>query len=494
MTEDPILRNLSSPISVRNGMEFHLTLAERHDLTGQIYRQLRAAILDGRLRTGEQLLPTRELASQLGVSRNTVMQAYDLLMSDGLLEGHVGAGTFVADIVSSDRSLDNKRQSAIEIKPFWRQLTGAELLPPPPANLMYNFSLSLPDKPRFPFEEWRRISAFCSRRLAQAPVGYGAPEGMRELREAIVKYVSFSRAVRCHLDNVIVTNGAQQAFDLIARVLISPQTVVAVEDPGYPPVRLLFESYGAQVVGVPVDAQGLQVECLPKNAKLIYVTPSHQFPLGMPMSLPRRLALLEWATQHGAAIIEDDYDSEFRFAGRPLESLQNLDRTGRVLYVGTFSKVMFPEIRLGFIVAPELIQQALVVAKQLSDLHSPLLAQATLAKFILDGYLAKHIRKLHKIYDQRRQCLIEGLKKSFSDWLQPIPAEAGLHIATFLTDDMKSNAVIVRAAEQGIFLFSLEHFYASSTVKSGLIFGYGTIEVEQIDAGLDVLRKIFSKK
>ncbi|WP_199349602.1 PLP-dependent aminotransferase family protein [Nostoc flagelliforme] len=353
----------------------------------------RAAILDGRLPAGEQLLPTRELASQLSVSRNTVMQAYDLLMSDGLLEGHVGAGTFVADIVSSDRYLDNLGQSAIEIKPFWRQLTDAQLLPSPPANLMYNFSLSLPDKQRFPFEEWRRICAFCSRRLAQAPVGYGPPEGMRQLREALVKYVSFSRAVRCHLDNVIVTNGAQQAFDLIARVLIEPQTVVAVEDPGYPPVRLLFESYGAQVVGVPVDAQGLRVECLPKNAKLIYVTPSHQFPLGMPMSLPRRLALLEWATQHGAAIIEDDYDSEFRFAGRPLESLQNLDRTGRVLYVGTFSKVMFPEIRLGFIVAPELIQQALVVAKQLSDLHSPLLAQATLAKFIQDGYLAKHIRK-----------------------------------------------------------------------------------------------------
>lgn len=208
---------------------------------------------------------------------------------------------------------------------------------------MYNFSLSLPDKLRFPFEDWRRISAFCSRRLAEVPVGYGPPEGIRELRDAIVKYVSFSRAVRCHQDNVIVTNGAQQAFDLIARVLIEPQTVVAMEDPGYPPVRLLFESYGAQVVGVPVDAQGLQVECLPKNAKLIYVTPSHQFPLGMPMSLPRRIALLEWATQHGAAIIEDDYDSEFRFAGRPLESLQNLDRTGRVLYVGTFSKVMFPE-------------------------------------------------------------------------------------------------------------------------------------------------------
>jgi GntR family transcriptional regulator/MocR family aminotransferase len=233
------------------------------------------------------------------------------------------------------------------------------------------------------------------------------------------------------------------------------------------------------------------VDCLPNNAKLIYTTPSHQFPLGMPMSLARRLALLEWATTHGAAIIEDDYDSEFRFEGRPLESLQNLDRTGVVVYVGTFSKVIFPEIRLGFMVAPRSLQQALISAKQLSDKHSSSLSQARLAKFINDGYLAKHIRKMHKIYAQRRQCLLLGLSASLSDWLEPMPSVAGLHLTALTTPEISVKDLLTQAIQVGVVVSSLSPFYSSSSIaKSGLIFAYGLIEANQIDGGLLKLKEL----
>jgi GntR family transcriptional regulator/MocR family aminotransferase len=235
--------------------------------------------------------------------------------------------------------------------------------------------------------------------------------------------------VRAGADDVLVTQGAQQAFDLIGRVLIDPGTIVAVEEPGYPPVRELFQSLGARVMGVPVDDEGLDLSALPRSARLVYVTPSHQFPLGVPMSLSRRAGLLAWAERRNAVVIEDDYDSEFRFEGRPLEPLQSLDRGGRVIYVGSFSKIMLPALRLGFMVAPASLQPALRNAKRLSDWHGDLPTQAALGRFIDQGLLARHVRKALRDYAARRAQILVGIERDFSHWLRLVPSAAGLHVS-----------------------------------------------------------------
>jgi GntR family transcriptional regulator/MocR family aminotransferase len=292
---------------------------------------------------------------------------------------------------------------------------------------------------------------------------------------------------------VIVTNGAQQAFDLIGRVLIRPGDIVAFEEPGYPMARDIFRALGARLMGVPVDEEGLTVERLPKGAKLVYVTPSHQFPLGVPMSLPRRVALLDWAAARGAAIIEDDYDSEFRFEGRPLESLQNLDRHGIVFYVGTFSKVLFPDLRLGFAIAPRPVRSALIAAKRVSDWYTALLEQATLAKFIQDGDLARHVRKMHTIYNRRRKCLLEGLRKKLSRWLHPIPSVAGLHTSAYLPPAMSADSLVKAAAKADVGVYSLDLYRTEKSPRPGIAFGYGAIEATEITQGLARLYRVLQQ-
>ena len=252
------------------------------------------------------------------------------------------------------------------------------------------------------------------------------------MRGAIARYVAFSRAVACGWDDVLVTQGAQQALDLIARVVVRPGDVVAVEDPGYPPARAAFASLGATVIGVPVDAQGLVTERLPDDARLVYVTPSHQFPLGMPMTLDRRVALLEWAQRRRAVIIEDDYDGEFRFEGRPVESLKSLDRTGLVAYVGTFSKTIFPELRIGYAIPPRALRGALTKAKQIVDWHTCTLTQAALARFMLEGDFARHLKRVQKHYDARRKMLIAHLRGELAPWFDAIVPTAGIHLAAHL--------------------------------------------------------------
>jgi GntR family transcriptional regulator / MocR family aminotransferase len=243
----------------------------------------------------------------------------------------------------------------------------------------------------------------------------------------------------------------------------------------------MFESHGAEIVGVPVDEEGLVVNRLPRRAKVVYVTPSHQFPLGVRMSLTRRVALLEWAAEHGAAVIEDDYDSEFRFAARPLDSLQSLDRQGVVLYVGTFSKVLFPGVRIGFVVAPQPVRNALVAARQLTDWHGPLLTQATLSRFIEEGHLARYIRKMRRIYEQRRQLLLDCLETKLSDWLKVWPSFAGLHIAVAACRRFSTEAVTQSAERLGVSIQSLG--------KQGLALGYGAIEVDQIEEGIRLVKQ-----
>jgi GntR family transcriptional regulator/MocR family aminotransferase len=480
--EEPVLTNPVVPFTLA-GVDLHVTLGRARHLTADLYAQLKAAILDGRLRPGDALPATRALASRLDVSRNTVLYAYERLTAEGFLVGRVGAGTFVGATAAPTASTRRAPAGApLHARAIWRGLAHEPSRRPPAA---YDFQLGAPDPDLFPWDEWRGLVARQLRGARRGRViGYPPPEGEPSLRAAIARHLGVARSVQAGADDVVVTSGAQQAFDLIARVLIEPGTVIAVEDPGYPPARRAFEAHGATIVPVPVDADGLVVDALPAAARIIYVTPSHQFPLGTAMSLARRHALLAWSERRGAAIVEDDYDSEFRFDGRPLEPLQSLDRHGRVLYVGTFSKVLLPSLRIGFVVAPRSLVPALGAAKALADSHGPIEAQRALAALIDDGRFARHVRRLLRVYRDRRARLLDALDRHLRDVLVLLPSAAGLHTSAYFTDRRADADAIARRAQQaGVTIEPLRGYYQGRP-RAGLAIGYGLIPARRIDEGI----------
>lgn len=465
----------------------------RHLLRG-LHGQLKGAILDGRLRPGLRLPATRALAQACGVSRNTVVAAYDLLLSEGYVVARERGGTYVAQLLAPARAPAPQHgapEADRRLAAFWR----APPLPPreaAPRVPRFDFRVGVPALSAFRADLWGRLAARTMRAMANAPVAYADPQGQHALREAIASHVSFARAVACHAGDVVVTAGAQQAFDLLARVLVTPgRTVVAVEDPGYPPARAAFAAAGARIVPVPVDAQGLVVARLPADARVIYVTPSHQFPLGHAMSAARRAALLAFAQARGAVIVEDDYDGEFRHGERPLDALQTLDRAESVCYVGTFSKSLFPTLRLGFVVAPPWARQALTLAKQCSDWHCAVTAQDTLAAFIAEGHLARHVRKMRRLYGARRQLLLDTLRADFSGRLDPVPCAAGLHLAALWAGHADPEPLAARAREQGIGVWTTQEYYLGPQDRAGLLFGFGALDEADIAAGLKALRKLW---
>lgn len=472
-------------------MELHLALNGRQDLAGQVYRQLRTAILEGRLAAGDRLPPLRALAERLAVSRKTVGEAYERLAAEGFLQGRVGSGTYVSSVLAPAER-PPAASAGLRANPRWQALAASWQMPvQQPAR--YNLAGGTTDKRRFPFDVWRACLHRALRLQARRPAFYAEALGYPELRLAIARYLAINRAVRCDWNDILVSQGAQQAIDLLARVMLLPGDLAVVEEPGYPPVRKAFEAAGARVVGVPVDAEGLRVDCLPAQARLVYVTPSHQFPLGQPMSLARRLQLLEWARGRQALIIEDDYDGEYRFDGRPLESLQSLDREGRVAYVGTFSKTLFPELRLGYLLMPAALRGELRVAKQLADQHSESLQQLALAHFISSGAFAKHTRRLQREYAQRRQRLLSRLAGDLAPWLEALPAVAGMHLAARLRQPRNLVRLCAELERRGVFLISLAPFYAEGPAMAGLLFGFGAIETADIDPALDILHELLSQ-
>ena len=457
-------------------MELHVSLGQRGHWSEDVYAQLRGAILDGRLRPGDPVPATRELAARLEVSRNTVMNAYERLIAEGFLVGIHGAGTFVRD--QGPPAVTRAPRSGLAPRASWRSIDLARRSATP-----FDFRLGAPDPALFPWDEWRRLLAK-QWRGRHPPVGYGSPEGEPALREAIARHVGVSRGVRANRDAVVVTSGAQQAFDLTARVLIEPGTKVAVEEPGYPPARHAFASHGARVVPVPVDRDGLVVDALPDDARVVYVTPSHQFPLGAPMSLARRLALLAWAEDKRAAIVEDDYDSELRYDGRPLEPLQALDRNGRVIYVGTFSKVLAPSLRIGFAIAPATIASAIASARALADRHGPLEIERALAAMIDDGGLARHMRRALRVYRERRERLCDALERELGHAIEILPSAAGLHVTVLLRDRrLDADTIVARALAKGVGLASLRD-YSALKPRAGLALGFGLIAAAKIDEGV----------
>ncbi|MGF6934217.1 GntR family transcriptional regulator/MocR family aminotransferase [Paraburkholderia sp. UCT70] len=492
-------------------MDIHIAVEGHHDLSGQIYRQLRGGILEGRLAGGTRLPSTRDLATQLGVSRKTTLDVFERLLSEGYLSARAGSGTFVADGLerlpversaharAAARSRERaaaQAKAAARAQPLWEQMPDSLPLPRPSVPSPLDFIGGATDKTLFPFDVWRRCVNHALRGQARSPGTYRDAAGEQQLRLAISRYLAFNRAVSSNWEDVIVTQGAQHALDLMARITLRPGEIAAIEDPGYSPAHACFKVTGARVVPVPVDREGLIVGKLPDKARLVYVTPSHQFPLGMPMSLERRVELLEWAQKRGAVIIEDDYDCEYRFEGRPMEPLKSLDRAGLVAYVGTFSKTIFPELRIGYLVPPASLHGPLLKARQIADCHGCTLTQAALASFMLNGDFARHLRRMHKAYAARRAMLLEHLQGGLARWFEPIVPTAGIHLAARLKGPLASlgeEVLVAAAREASIGLYGLAPFHHRVTPQPGLIFGYGSIAAEHIDTALTTLADILQR-
>ena len=450
-----------------------------------LYEQLRAAILDGRLRPGLRLPSSRVLAQSHGLARATVVATYDRLLAEGYLASRAGSGTYVADgLPARARPRATIATSDARIAPHWRDAREVAADEPPPID----FRVGLPERAGFPLDLWRRLLGRALRLSGRAGLDVPRTAGRAALCAAIATHVSFTRAVACQAEDVVVTAGAQQAFDLIARVLVTAgRTCVAVEEPGYPPLRAALAAAGARIVAVPVDDEGLVVERIPRDVRAIFVTPSHQFPLGVTMSLERRTALLELARARGAAIVEDDYDSEFRYGPRPLEALQTLDRADSVLYVGTFSKTLSPSLRTGFIVAPAWARAALTAAKRDAGDTNPAVIQDALALMIDGGHLARHVRRMQRRYEARRARLLAGLATLLPE-LAPVASSAGLHVTAWLPQRIDPERLVARAGAEGVGMRSLAPYFASGRGRPGLVLGYGDIADSQIDEGLKRLK------
>jgi GntR family transcriptional regulator/MocR family aminotransferase len=474
-------------------MDLVVPLDGRGDRTVRVYRALRAAVLDGRLPPGHRLPASRVLAADLGVARNSVATAYEQLVAEGYLTARVGAGTFVA---AGDRAPATRTPPPDPLRPrddwTFTPLPASADGPAP----RYDLRPGIPDATLFPFDTWRRLVSAELRLRTNSPGAYAGPAGHPGLRAAVARYVGYSRGVPAVADDVIVTNGTQHALDLVARVLLRPGDVVAVEEPGYLPARRLFASFGARVVGVPVDADGLVVGELPARARLVYVTPSHQFPLGVTLSRARRDALLDYSARRAVAVVEDDYDSEFRFSARPLEPLYTRDTAGRVLYLGTFSKTMLPSVRTGFLLAPPSLRPALTAARQLGDGFGQVAVQAALARFIDEGHLARHVRRAATAYAARHARIGSALRAH--ELLDVVASAAGLHVTALLRDgDHASAARTIRAAaRQGIAMEQLgagQELDGQSTGPAGFVLGFGAVDPASLDVALDLFAALLRR-
>jgi GntR family transcriptional regulator / MocR family aminotransferase len=474
-----------------------------------LFGQLREAIADGRLAPGAQLPATRKAAVYFGVSRNTCAAVYEKLGGAGYLTSRQGSGTYVAlrrhAPAKPARPTDERDERLNPVwladdiasaMGFWREPLDRGIGARPVAA---DFRPALVDPLHFPYDVFRRASTKHLRALERKPPRLRSPQGNQGnygLRDVITRHIALTRAIACSADDILVTSGAQQAFDLLARILVRPgQTTVAIENPGYPPFRVPFMAAGAVVVPVPVDDEGLIVEALPEGTGVICVTPSHQFPLGVAMSGARREALITYARRHGAVIVEDDYDGEFRYEGSPLEALKAADTADVVFYVGTFSKCMLPSLRLGFIVAPGWALRTLVAAKNAQDWHCATPLQVTVAGFIADGHLTRHVRKMRDIYGRRR----ELLRRSFSDgplgkWFEPIPSFYGMHTTAIARPGVDVESAAARVLSDGIKIHTLERYFVGEPTRSGLVFGFGATKPAQLALGIEKLCEALSAK
>jgi len=466
----------------------------------QLYEGFRQAILERRLRAGQRIPSTRMLAQELRVSRFPLLNAFEQLVAEGYFESAPGSGTFVASRVAgraAPRGRESLRGRATRRRGSAVSRESDFLLrktPDPWLGGWGAFRVSQPALDRFPHPIWSRLVGRQGRRTRGVPAGmrYGDPMGARSFREAVAFYLRTSRAVRCEADQVMVVGGSQHALDLTARVLLDPGSPVWVEEPGYGGARDVLRLRGARVVGVPVDAEGLNVasgiERCPR-ARAAYVTPSHQYPLGMTMSVSRRLELLAWARRSGSWVVEDDYDSEYRYGSLPIASLQGLDRDSRVLYVGTFSKVLYPALRVGYLVLPADLVPRFAAVRAATDDFPPAFLQSVLADFIREGHFARHLRRMRALYRERREALVDAIGRELGGALDVVEGEAGMHLVAVLADRRDDRAVSVRAARQGLWAMPLSSCY-SGKPREGFVLGFGGTDVPEIVDGVRRLRAV----
>jgi GntR family transcriptional regulator / MocR family aminotransferase len=486
-------------------MDFAITLDSNSavPLHQQLYKELRYCILTGRLSPGKRIPSTRSLSLSLGVSRATVIQAYDQLFSEGYLETVAGSGTFVCTqlpdelLCSKPVELNEKiLRPPAKLNQYAIALSETENVPRfTEGNAPINFRYGRPAFDKFPIQLWRRLlSRYSCSNLTWLDYSTD-PLGYKPLREAIARHLS-SRAVKCDSEQVLIVNGTQQALDLIMRLLIEPGDVIALEDPGYLSARLIFQTHGAKLLPISVDESGLHLKELinfKEPIPLVYVTPSHQFPTGAILSLSRRLELLAWAQQTGGFIIEDDYDSEYRYGSRPIPALQGLDCSDSVLYIGTFSKVLFPSLRIGYLVLPKNLVSVFARAKWLCDRHLPILEQQVLAEFINEGHLERHIRKMRSLYERRCQVLVKALNFHFGDRATILGEKAGIHLMVKLYTHNSDEEIIQQAAQMGVGMMSAAAHYLKSHPGGEFIFGYGELTEQQLAEGIRRLAEIIFK-
>jgi GntR family transcriptional regulator/MocR family aminotransferase len=471
-------------------------------LQRQLYSELRRGILTGRLSAGLRLPPTRELAHSLGVSRTTVTLVYESLVSEGYLEGKTGAGTYVASCLP-DEMLEAPPHSTKSAPPllaaeqpstlssFGRYLASTDLLGPR-HDPEIQFAFGRPDSEHFPMAQWLRL---LNKHGKEADLHYlelpKRSQGHPALREAIARYLGRSRGMNVVPDQIIIVNGSQQAADLVTRLFVEQGEVVGIEDPCWVGAKTIFESQGALLHPIPVDRDGICVSDLTSPStpqmKLLYVTPSHQFPTGAVLSLARRLELLAWAKRANAYIIEDDYDSEFRYSGRPVPALAGLDTNHRVLYIGTFSKVLFVSLRLGYLVVPPDLVHAFAHGKWLTDRHSPILEQLVLADFLNEGHLERHIRRMRKMYEERREVLVASLKHHFGTRVRIVGESAGIHVLVEFETKLSTQQVIDGAMDIGVGLLPAMHLSQLHKPAAGsvsFIMCYGALTPAELEEGV----------
>jgi GntR family transcriptional regulator/MocR family aminotransferase len=451
----------------------------------QIYDAWRRGILAGRFRQGDRVPSSRELAQALRVSRSTVTQAYEQLFAEGYLETAHGSGTFVRGDLHEQALPSPAVQratvsSSIRLSRFGARLQQDFVYAPHPQDHIC-FSRWTPDLEHFPLTLWRKLVARQLKSSPRSVLGYTRQvQGLEPLRREIAAYVARSRAVNCSPDQVLVLNGSQQALELCARVLCNPGDVAAFEDPGYLGTRRIFEASGVRLRPARVDEQGVVINSIAKQARVVYVTPSHQFPTGVSMSLTRRLELLAWARAHQAVIVEDDYDSEYRYSGPPLPALQGLAHDVPVVYCGTFSKVMFPALRIGYAILPEALVAPFRRAKWLCDRSTPVIEQAALADFIAEGHLERHVRRMRRLYGQRRAVLVDALRTHLGDSVAVLGEAAGMHLALRTSDATLEQ----RAKRNKVQIVSSRDYYLKTPRSDEFLLGFSSLSERSIREGI----------
>ena len=473
-----------------------ICLDPRRGLASQLYLALRERILDGRLRSGTRLPAGRELAEVLGVSRNTVGRAVDQLYAEGYVQARVGDGTYVAPL-----TLHSERTTGVANSPAPSaalQRVQAQQLRVPPAGAPRAFRVGVPAFDLFPFETWARLQARFWRKPSPARLGYGDPAGDAQLRELVAAYLRNSRGLHCDPTQIVITCGAQQAISLCAQLLVDPGDRVAIENPGYRAAGHAFAAAGAELCGVPVDADGLDTTALAQvqDCRLVYVTPSHQYPTGVTLSLPRRLELLEWAERNDGWIIEDDYDGEYRYSGTPLAPLAALDRQERVIYVGTFCKITFPALRLGYLLLPPALAPVFAQRRALDMRNSEIGTQVVMAEFIAAGHFQRHIRRMRVAARSRRDALLR-------DWPANIPGcaampnvDAGLHLCVRVESLQREAELVAAAASVGVEVTPLSGYWLDDSAtpadqRAGLVLGFAAVPEAQIAEALQALRNVW---